>query len=222
MAETNVQKHTDQAANDSTQVEDDPEDGDELALVLLVGVAHHDGALGTPEQTGADTQQGTREDEEPDVLIVVVREQRRDVDEVAKAAKGQGQLEADAVGDATGQEADHGEGAVQGGVGVADVLRFDLATSPETADGVEHAGAQEADEGDDDELGLGGGEPRERPRADLDRLVHPRTPFHGAGVAGHLALLRGVGAVPGGFLRRGDFFVWCRGSHGWGGSGSGV
>ena len=45
-----------QPANDCTQIEDHPEPGDVLSFALLVRIAHHDGALSSPQHTGTDAK----------------------------------------------------------------------------------------------------------------------------------------------------------------------
>ena len=49
-------------ANDSAQVEDHPEPGNEASFLVLKRVGHHHGTLCAPEQTSAGTQQTTGED----------------------------------------------------------------------------------------------------------------------------------------------------------------
>lgn len=137
-------------------------------------ITHHDGALGTPEKTSTDTEKGTGEDQEADIFVVVVRQKRGDVEEIPKTTDKQGQLKADPVGDGAGEETDNGKSTVQGGVGIANILRVDLATAAQTADSVEHAWTEEADEGNKHQLDLWRREPGQGPAADLQLLVHPR------------------------------------------------
>ena len=80
-----------QTTNDTSEVENDPEDGDKFALLVLIGVTHHDGTLRSPQKTGANTKQSTGKDEKTGVLIVVVGEKRSDIEEVTKTTNAQGQ-----------------------------------------------------------------------------------------------------------------------------------
>ena len=47
------------SADDTAEVEDGPEDTDEATLLALGWVAHHERALGRPQKTSADTEDGT-------------------------------------------------------------------------------------------------------------------------------------------------------------------
>lgn len=51
-------------SQDSTQVEDTPEDSDKLALLGLSGVGQHDRSLCGPKGTGTDTENSTSSDDE--------------------------------------------------------------------------------------------------------------------------------------------------------------
>ena len=61
----NVDREGDEGADEGAELEDGPEDGKGLALVLLERVGHHNRALGGPEQGGGDAEDGACEDEEP-------------------------------------------------------------------------------------------------------------------------------------------------------------
>lgn len=162
-----------QTSNDTTQIKDDPESRNKLALFLLVGITHHDSALGAPQEATTYTQQGTCEDEETDILVVVVGQKGRDIEEITKTPDGQGQAQTDPIGNRASKETNHRKGAVQRRVGIADIAGIDLATTTQATDSVEHSGAEEADKGDEDQLDLGRRKPGECPTADLAGLVHP-------------------------------------------------
>lgn len=80
---------------------------------MFVGVRQHDGALGRPENTGADTQQSTGKDiESPD--IVVKRNQQADgVDAITNTADGKRHTDTNPIDNSTGKETDDREGAVE-------------------------------------------------------------------------------------------------------------
>lgn len=121
-----VQAQWNQGPDDTAQVEDGPEPGEGAALLGLERVGHHDGALGGPEETGADTEQGAREVAEPIELSTRVMrgEQRDGVDAVADATERKGCLDTQTVDEGAGEETHDGEGAVEG-----NVLRMWLAKS---------------------------------------------------------------------------------------------
>jgi hypothetical protein len=105
-----------QTADDTSEVEYYPEPGYVAALILLVGIGHHDGALSRPEDTGANAEPGTGEHDIAEVLGVVVAQVAGDVDAVADATEGQRPFDTDGVGDGSGKETYHGEGRVEGRV----------------------------------------------------------------------------------------------------------
>ena len=162
----------DEGANDGAQVEDDPEPRNVAALAVLGRVRHHDGSLGSPEQTRADTEEGAGEDDEADILGVRVAQEGRGVNAVAQATDGEGRAETETVGKGSSEEADDGKGAVEGDTGVVLSGGIDLATAAEASEGVVHAGAEEADDGDHEQLDLGRGVP-EVAAEDAEVLVDP-------------------------------------------------
>jgi len=85
---------------------------------------------------------------------VVVRENGSDVQSVTEAAETQSQAQTDLVGDTPGEETHDGEGGVDGSGGIVNVVSVDLTGCTQAVDGVEHARAQEAHEGDEDDLEL--------------------------------------------------------------------
>lgn len=175
-----VAASTYQAANHTTKVKNDPEDGNILALLMLMGITQHDRALCTPQQTRTYSEEGSGKDEEACILIDIVRQKGGHVEEIAQSSEGEGQSETNPVGNGAGKEADHGEGAIQRCVGVVHVVGVDLASAAESAHGIEHAGAQETDKRNQVQLHLGGGKIRGLPVAQLEQgLVHPCWTYHG-------------------------------------------
>ena len=71
-ARLDVDGERNQGADEGAKLEDGPEDGKGLALVLLERVGHHDGALGGPEQRGGDPEDGSGKDEEPAGVLRLV------------------------------------------------------------------------------------------------------------------------------------------------------
>ena len=149
----------DQTTNDGAGVEDDPEPTDVAALCVLRGVGHHDGALSSPQETGAETEEGTGEDDETLILGVVEAQEAGGVKRVADAANAHGDLDTEHVGEGAGEEGDNGKNGIQGSGRVVLDGSVDLATAAKAAQGVVHAGAQKADHGEDQQLNLGRGVP---------------------------------------------------------------
>ena len=141
-----------QSANDGAQIEDHPEPGDVLSLTGLVGITHHDGALSSPQHTATDTKQSSGEDDKAFIGGMIVAEIARDVEEIAHTSQAEGQLDAQAIGNSAGEEADDAEGAVNGDVGIVGCRSIELASTTDTVDGIEHARAQETDESHKNQL----------------------------------------------------------------------
>lgn len=128
-----------QSAYHTAQVKDHPEPGDEAALLGLGRVGHHDSALSRPQDTSADTKEGASEGDVAIVVGVFEADVGRDVDAVADAAEGERPANADSIGDGSREEADDGEGGVEGGVGITVRLTVEQPTASETVEGVEHS-----------------------------------------------------------------------------------
>lgn len=105
-----------QAANDSTHVEDTPEPGKVLSLLILVRVGNHDSALSCPKKSGTDTKPGTSEKIKTFDVLVNRNEQTDGIETVADAPKGQRQSNAESVDKRAAKEAKYGKGAVQSSV----------------------------------------------------------------------------------------------------------
>lgn len=64
--------------NDSAQVEDTPEDPNELALLAFSSIGQHHGALSGPEQTSTDTKNSTSSDNKTTSMWMNVQRSRFD------------------------------------------------------------------------------------------------------------------------------------------------
>ena len=120
-------------------------------------IAHHDGSLCSPKHTRAQTQDCAGKDDEAFILVVVVAEVAGDVQDVAQSTQAERQLDTQPVHDRAGKEAKGSKGAVDCDIGIVTGLRIELATPAEPVHSVEHARAEEADEGDERELDGWGG-----------------------------------------------------------------
>ena len=141
-----------QPTDDGAQVENHPEPRNVPALRLLGWIGHHNRPLRRPKHPRTDAQNDARENDEALVRIVVVTQEAGDVKDVAQAAEAQGHFDTQTVGDGSGEEAEDAEGGIQGDAGIVGRLGVELTASAETAEGVEHAGAHEADECHEGEL----------------------------------------------------------------------
>ena len=102
-----------QTANASTDVENRPEPSKGATFGLLQRVGHHDGALSSPQQTSADTQEGARENVEAGDILVNRDEEGNGVEAVADTTKGQSDADTQTVDNGTSEETNHGEGTVE-------------------------------------------------------------------------------------------------------------
>lgn len=131
---------------------------------------------------------------------MVVRQVGCHVDGITNTAKRQGSADTELVGEGSREKADDGEGRVQGRVRFVVCSGVELTTAAHAVKRVEHARAQEADKGYDDQLHRGRGEPGHLAAEERDGLVLP--------VGGQLqrgALHRVLGR--GGLLRDGSLLV---------------
>ncbi len=80
--------------DDGTEVEDEPGNGNSTTALAFCRVRHHDDALCAPQERGAETEVGAREDDEARVLSVVVAQERRAVQCIARTANSHGPLDA--------------------------------------------------------------------------------------------------------------------------------
>lgn len=96
------------------------------------------------------------------------------VDAVADSADSKGRSQAKTVGDGSGKETNGGEGAVKSDIGVvADPsVLLSKTSATEAAQGIEHTGAEEADEGDHEQLHNGRSKPHLSSK-DPEALVYP-------------------------------------------------
>lgn len=170
-----------QRPDDGSEIEDDPEPGYVPPLLVFGRIAHHDGSLGRPQQTGADTEERSRKDDESAVLVVIVAQKAGRVDAVSEGPKSQCWFHSKDVGDGAREEGDHGKGGIEGRVGVVLRAWINLPGGTETGESVEHTGAQEANHGYHQELDDGRREPHFR-LAQTETFVHPsRRSVDGAG-----------------------------------------
>lgn len=101
-----------------------------------------------------------------------VAQERSRINTISQSSNRQSQSKAQTIGKSSSEETNDGKGAVEGRVCVVLSLVGDLATTTEASKGVEHAGTQEADDGDHEQLDLGRGIPKlETTKA--DGFVHP-------------------------------------------------
>ena len=97
----------DERANNSAEIKDAPKESDVAALGPFRRVGHHNGALGGPQQAGADTKQCTGKNQKAGILVVIVGQNRADVQHVAEPTKTQGQAETNSVGNGPTKEANN-------------------------------------------------------------------------------------------------------------------
>ena len=83
---------------------------------------------------------------------MIVAEIARDIEEVAHSPQAEGQLDAQAIGNGSGEEAYDAEGAVHGDVGIVGRRSIELTSTTDTVSGIKHARAQETDESHKNQL----------------------------------------------------------------------
>ena len=103
----------DQTTEHGAHVEDGPEPSKVAALLVLIGVGDHDGALGSPQKTSADTEEDTGEQREAIVSAVQRAEQAAGIDGVTDATKGKAGLDTEPVDKSTTEETEDSKSAVQ-------------------------------------------------------------------------------------------------------------
>lgn len=158
--------------DNGTHVENDPEPRDVSSFALLRRIRHHDRALSSPQKSGANTEKRTCEDNKGHVLSMRVAQERSRINTISQSSNRQSQAKAQTIGKSSSEETNDGKGAVEGRVCVILGLIGDLATTTEASEGVEHAGTQEADDGDHEQLDLGRGIPKLE-TTQADGFVHP-------------------------------------------------
>lgn len=84
--------------------------------MVFGGVGHHDGALGGPEETGANTQEGAGEDVEAGDILMLRNQETNGVNGVADSTEGEGQTDAETIDDGAGEETHDREGTVESDV----------------------------------------------------------------------------------------------------------
>ena len=101
-----------QCANDTTQIEDDPEPSNVSALRMFGWIRQHDDTLRSPQDSGAATQEESREDGVAKVASELIAKVCGDVDCVADATDSQGPSHANSVDHRAAQETHDCEGRV--------------------------------------------------------------------------------------------------------------
>lgn len=81
--------YTYQTPHAGANVKDAPEPREIPALLVFMGVGHHDSSLGRPQDTRTGTQQGTGEDVEPGNIFVHRDEKTDRIDAISDSAKGE-------------------------------------------------------------------------------------------------------------------------------------
>ena len=71
-----VDGKSNEGADERAELENSPENGEGLALVLFERVGHHDGTLRRPEEGSRDTEKRTRENNEPSGALRLVAGER--------------------------------------------------------------------------------------------------------------------------------------------------
>ena len=105
-------------SEDTTAVEDGPEDGEVLALLVLSGVTHHDGTLGAPQPTSTNTQQAGGDDDKDDRVNRVVGQERSDVEDIGQTTENEEETMADNVEECSSEQGREGEHNRESGTGV--------------------------------------------------------------------------------------------------------
>lgn len=79
---------------------------------------------------------------------MVVTQIASDIEEVAYTAEAQGQPQPKAIGEGASEETDDTEGGIDGNIRVICYILVELTSTTKTVHCIEHAGAEEANEGD--------------------------------------------------------------------------
>ncbi len=106
-------KYSYQATDHSSHIEDSPEPSKVATLLVFVWIRDHDSTLGSPQQTGANTQKCSREDIKAWYVLVDRNEQANCINAVANAAKREGNLYTELVDKSTAKEGKYSEGAIE-------------------------------------------------------------------------------------------------------------
>jgi len=122
-----------QTANDSAHIEDRPEPSKISSFLFLSWVGEHDGSLGSPQQTSADTQKSTGEDVEASHARMDRDQQADCVYTIANTSEGQGHLNTQSVDESSTKETEDGESTIQGGVLQSEVISLQFQYLSQTA-----------------------------------------------------------------------------------------
>ncbi len=186
-----------QRSNNTTSVEDDPEERDVATLVLLRRVGHHNGTLSSPEKTSADTEESTGKDGETRVLSLLENEEGSGVDAVTDTTDTESNAKTETIGKGSSEETNEGEGTVEGSRSIIGSLGVTQTTTTHTTQSVEHARAEEADKGDHNKLSPGMSIPKLL-LAKLSASVHPSLGLRECvGILAEMILVLGIMKIVG-------------------------
>ena len=135
-----------QTANHGSQIEYHPEPRYVSAFGLFGRVGHHDGTLRAPEQTSTHTEKRSRESSEAQILRVIVGQVGSNIDRVADTTERESSTNTELVSESASEEANNGERGIQRCIGFVVCSGVKLTTSSHAVEGVEHAGAHEANQ----------------------------------------------------------------------------
>lgn len=105
-----------QTTETTTDVEDTPEPSPVATFLGFSWVGNHDDTLGSPQDTGANTEESAGENVEAGDMVMNGSEQRTGVDGVTETTETDGVTNTETVDNGTSQETHHGKGRVEGGV----------------------------------------------------------------------------------------------------------
>lgn len=149
-------------AQDGADVEDCPETGDVLSLVVFGGIGHHHGALGDPDTAGAEAEEDTCKGRVDRMFVVPGEVHGSGVEEKGKSTKGgTGAWPEHVVGSTGDEEADDigygggGDGEVLGGGRVVSCVA-------DRGHCIEHTYGAQANDADQDDLAHGSGDHGEK------------------------------------------------------------
>ena len=142
-----LENQGDDVTNDTSTVEDGPEDGKVLALVTLLGVAHHDGTLGAPQPTGTNTEQARGNDNKDDRGDEVVGQEGSDIETVSQTTDDEQETVTKDVEESAGKEGRDGKDTGEGSRGMVSDIRILGAETIGSCSlqGIEHAWTAKTD-----------------------------------------------------------------------------
>jgi hypothetical protein len=108
-----IQGGTYQTADDSSQVEDAPEIGKVVALLVFIWIGDHDRTLRRPQKTGTDTKPNTSKDVEAENVMFDRHQQADRIDAVSHTSERKSPSDTDSVDDGSAKEAEDSECTVE-------------------------------------------------------------------------------------------------------------